>query len=378
MKINMYGGALTISYTMAKFLRRKGQDVTLFIDKELSDKSYAPEWEDEELAAGYPEWIRITDAKFARAVCGDKRSRDFARVLTDCDVLHLHAEACIWANLFNRKFLYQSHGCDLDQLPFRGGSAKELLLSFFLRRSIRRAAKVVAIPAQRIFLRRLGIADKEIYLPFPLDMDKYSRAEQPELRGRILSEHGAHRIFFHPSRHEWSNNCSTNNKGNDKVLRAFASYAREAPHKAVLILVNKGRDVGKSKRLIGDLNIARDVMWLEGMPKKEMIRYYNAADIVLDQFNLGGFGQVFMESMACGRPTFIYIEGYDSIYPEQPPAVNVFTENDIAKNLIELSGDTGKSEEIARRSRIWIGKYHAWQNACDKFIDTYKALMSAS
>ena len=42
MKINMYGGALTISYSLAKFLRRKGQDVTLFIDKELYNKSYAP------------------------------------------------------------------------------------------------------------------------------------------------------------------------------------------------------------------------------------------------------------------------------------------------------------------------------------------------
>jgi len=143
----------------------------------------------------------------------------------------------------------------------------------------------------------------------------------------------------------------------------------------VLILINKGRDVAESKRLIDSLGVSEDVVWLEAMPKPQLIDYYNAADIVLDQFNLGGFGQVFLESMACGRPTFIYVNGYEAIYPEQPPAINVFTKDDIVNNLIDLSGDRAKREEIGYKSRLWIQKYHAWQNACDKFIDVYRSLI---
>lgn len=375
MKINMYGGALTISYSMAKFLRRKGQDVTLFMDKELSDKSYAPEWEDEELKSGYPEWIKITDAKFAGALCGDKKARAFQHMLEDCDVLHLHAEACLWANLISKAFLYQSHGYDLDQLPFKRGSIKQLIISLFMRSSIRKASRVVAIPAERVFLKRLGVEDRQIYLPFPMDMDKYSRTADGLLRAGILSDHGAELIFFHPTRHEWKDNPTTNNKGNDKVLRAFACYTKKSPDKAVLILINKGRDLAESKKLIDDLGIRDQVIWLDAMPKNRLIDYYNASDIVLDQFNLGGFGQVFMESMACGRPTFIYMKDYEPIYEEQPPCINVFTEDEIANKLIDLSKDRPGREEIGNRSRQWIQKYHAWQNACDKFIDVYAELM---
>lgn len=375
MKINMYGGALTISYSMAKFLRKKGQDVTLFIDKKLSDKSYAPEWEDEELRSGYPEWIKITDANFGKALLWDRKSRAFARILEDCDVLHLHAEACLWANFIDKTFLYQSHGYDLDQLPFKRGSIKQCILALCMRRAIKKAARTVAIPAERVFLRRLGVEEKEMYLPFPVDMDKYTRVNDNGLRARILSDRGADLIFFAPSRHEWMNNHTTNNKGNDKVLRAFARYKKKSYKKAILILIHKGRDVAESKKLIDMLDIRENVLWLEAMPKSQLINYYNASDIVLDQFVLGGFGQVFLESMACGKPTLIYIKDYESIYDEQPPAVNVFTEDDIANKLIELSDDECRREDIGNKSRMWMQKYHAWQNACDKFIDVYKELM---
>ncbi len=375
MKINMYGGALTISYSLAKFLRRKGQDVTLFIDKELYNKSYAPSWEDEELRASYPGWIKIVDVRFGKALCGDKLSRRFASSLADCDILHLHGDAYLWANLTGKPFLWQSHGYDLDQMPFKKANLRELALSFLARRAIRKAAKVIAIPHQHVFLERLGIAEKGLYLPFPLDLDKYNMVESKELRQKILSAHGAELIFFHPSRHEWVNNPATNNKANDKVLRAFASYTRAARGKAVLLLVNKGRNVAESRRLIDLLGIRERVMWLEPMPKSQLISHYSISDIVLDQFNLGSFGQIFLEAMACSRPTLAYIKGYELIYPEAPPAVNVFTDDDIAKSLLELSGDSSKREEIGRRSRAWMQKYHAWEHACDGFISLYETFM---
>jgi Glycosyltransferase len=375
MKINMYGGALTISYSLAKLLRRKGLDVTLFIDKKLFDKSYAPDWEDEELKAGYPEWIKIIDAKFSRAICGDGKSIAFARQLADCDILHLHAEAYLWSNLIDKSFLYQSHGFDLDQIPFNRKNAKQLILSIFARRAIRRASRAITIPHQRVFLERLGIAEKEVYLPFPMDLDKYTRVNSKEFRAQILSSHNADLIFFHPSRHEWVDNPTTNNKGNDKVLRAFALYAKMARRSTVLILTEKGRNVSESKKLIDDLGIREKVVWLEPMPKLQLISYYSASDIVLDQFNLGNFGQIFLEAMACGTPTFAFLKGYDAVYPEPPPAINVFTTEDIAKNLSELSEDRARLEDLGLRSRAWVQKYHGWQQACDKFIELYKVFM---
>lgn len=375
MKINMYGGVLTISYSLAKFLRRKGIDVTLFIDEKLSDKSYEPAWEDEELKSGYPGWIRTTDLKPIDAVLPGKRSRIFASALADCDILHLHAEAYLWGNIIDKPFLYQSHGYDLDQIPFNRSSLKQLILSIFARRAIRRASRAIIIPHQNVFLERLGMSGKGAYLPFPMDTDKYDRKGSEDLRKSILSGHSANLIFFHPSRHEWHDNNTTNNKGNDKVLRAFASFLKASEDKAVLLLVAKGRDLEKSRKLIASLDIDRNIVWLEPVPKAELIKYYSASDIVLDQFNLGNFGQIFLEAMACATPTFAYLKGYGSEYPELPPAVNVFTEGDIAGKLVELSNDKDGRQAIGRRSREWVKKYHGWQPACDKYIGLYEAFM---
>lgn len=371
MKINMYGGALTISYSLAKFLRRKGQDVTLFLDRQASDKSYDPIWEDEDLKSGYPEWIKTTDAKFSRTILGDKRSIDFARALSDCDILHLHGEAYLWANIINKPFIYQSHGYDLDQLPFNVRSVKQIILSIFAKRAIRRSYKAIVIPHQRTFLKMLGIAEKEIYLPFPMDLDKYKPTDAKGLRESILSAHNASLIFFHPTRHEWVNNASTNNKGNDKVLRAFAVFTKRSSRKAVLMLVNKGRNVAESKKLIDSLGISENILWLEAEPKARLIERYSASDIVLDQFTLGNFGQIFLEAMACAKPTFAYLKGYEETYPEVPPAVNVFTVDDIANNLIDLSDNKEKLEGIGQKSRAWVKKYHGWDHACDGLIELY-------
>lgn len=375
MKINMYGGALTISYNLAKFLRRKGLDVTLFIDEKLHDKSYAPVWEDEELSGGYPSWIQVTRCRFPKALQGDASARRFVKILTDCDVLHLHGEAYLWANLFDKDFIFQSYGYDLDQVPFRRDSLKAAALAFFARRGIRRARRIIIAPHQAVLLQRLGIeAERGGFLPFPVDLDKYARVDAGALRGDILRSRNARFVFFHPSRHEWKDNPTTNNKGNDKVLRAFAAYRKARPGRAVLVLVNKGRDTGESKRLIGEFGMQDDVLWLDAVPKKELIEYYNASDIVLDQFTLGSFGLIFLESMACGRPTCLYLKGYEGAYAEQPPVINALTAEGIAENLVALTGDPGRLTTLGERSREWMRRYHQWPVACDAFIKLYDSL----
>lgn len=375
MKIHMYGGVLNISYNLAKLLRRKGQDVTLFIDERPGDRSYAPAWEDEELSGGYPAWIRPTGASFPKALMGDRRSRRFAKELADCDVLHIHGESYLWANLFDKRFILHIYGYDLDQMPFRRDSLKTAAIAYLSRRGIRRSGRILISPHQKIFLKRLGIADKGGYLPFPVDIDKYSRTDAASLRRGLLGSGNAEYIFFHPSRHEWKNNLTTNNKGNDKVLVAFASYLKMRPGKAILVLVNKGRDVAETRNLADELGVGGSTIWLDPMPKAKLIEYYSAADIVLDQFTLGGFGQIFLESMACGRPTFIYLKGYESAYREIPPAVNVSSVEEIADNLRVLTDDRRRLDDLGKRSREWMQRYHHWPVACDSFIDLYKSFM---
>jgi glycosyltransferase involved in cell wall biosynthesis len=374
MKINMYGGVLTMSYNLAKLLRRKGMDVTLFVDRDVLDRSYSPVWEDEELKSGYPDWMRVVDAKFSRALLGNKTSMRFAKDLSDCDILHLHGEAYLWANLFTKPFIFHSYGYDLDQMPFKSNTVKLAALSFFSRRGIKRAAKIIVAPHQNVFLEKLKVSDKGMYVPWPMDLDKYNTIDAGKLRQEILKRFDADFIFFHPTRHEWSGDQTTNNKRNDKLIHAFAAYIKDFNKRAVLILVNKGGDVGETRKLIEGYGIGDRIEWLDAMPKSRLIEYYSASDVVLDQFELGWFGQIFLESMACGKPTITYLKYHERIYPEAPPAVNALTSDDILKDLIKLTSDKDLLASIGRQSREWINKYHSWNNVCGLYRQLYESL----
>ena len=45
----------------------------------------------------------------------------------------------------------------------------------------------------------------------------------------------------------------------------------------------------EAKSRVDSLNISQSVVWIHPVPKNQLIKYYNAADIVLDQFVLGSW-----------------------------------------------------------------------------------------
>ena len=116
-------------------------------------------------------------------------------------------------------------------------------------------------------------------------------------------------------------------------------------------------------------------MWMKPQNKKNLIELYSASDIVFDQFVLQEFGQVFLEAMSCGVPTFIYLKGCDQLYKESPPCVNVFSEDEIFEKLMELTESPLKLREIGIKSREWIKKYHDWRLSVKLYRNLYESIL---
>jgi len=371
MKIKIYGGPLSISYNLAKFLRRKGIDVIFYSDSSPLDESYRPLWEDGDDKKG--DWIKEVDVKLGNCIIRTSNARSFIKELKTADILHTYGESSIWASMTGVPYIYNSYGYDLDQMPFRTDSVRSRILSHLLRRSIRKAKRVIISPHQRDILKRLKINIKTDYIPCPIDTDKYKKHPTP-LRNDLLNTGQFSYIFFSPTRHEWSHS-HTSNKGNDRVINAFSKFTGKSVKKALLILVEKGDDLQKSKDLIKQNGIEKYVMWIKPCNKEKLIEFYSASDIVFDQFTLGAFGQVFLESMSCGVPTFIYLEGYEPFYGEDPPCINVSEEKNIFNKLMELTQDPASLKDIGERSRDWILKYHDWRVSVREYDRMYKSIL---
>lgn len=91
-------------------------------------------------------------------------------------------------------------------------------------------------------------------------------------------------------------------KGYDKVLKALPEIRQFLPD-VHYIIVGKGDDIPRVKQLIQERQL-QDCVTLAGfVPDTELCAHYNLCDVFAMPSKLEGFGIVYLEALACGKPT---------------------------------------------------------------------------
>lgn len=91
-------------------------------------------------------------------------------------------------------------------------------------------------------------------------------------------------------------------KGYDQIIQALPTIRRQIPNIHYL-LVGKGADRDRIEKLIKDNNL-QDYVTLAGfIPDEELCDYYNLCDVFAMPSKGEGFGIVYLEALACGKPT---------------------------------------------------------------------------
>ncbi|MCC7410760.1 MAG: methyltransferase domain-containing protein [Gammaproteobacteria bacterium] len=201
---------------------------------------------------------------------------------------------------------------------------------------------------------RLGVTSYS-FCPHPLDESHLVPAQgHSSIRQELQRRYGADLVLFAPARQNWAI------KGNDRYFRAYAELIKQGT-KAVLVIPGWGQEIERSKRLCRELGIAERVEWVRPQSEKVLAKYYQAADLVLDQFVLGVFGLTTPKAMACGA---IVLTSYDPgthawCFPEPPPLVACRSEQEIYQAMVSLAGDPLRRQALARASRSWVCQYHS-------------------
>ncbi|MEH2028146.1 MAG: glycosyltransferase [Nostoc sp.] len=91
-------------------------------------------------------------------------------------------------------------------------------------------------------------------------------------------------------------------KGYDQILVAMAEIRLAIPN-AHYILVGKGSDRPRIEQLISRLNLDDCVTLAGFIPDSELCDYYNLCDVFAMPSKGEGFGIVYLEALACGKPT---------------------------------------------------------------------------
>jgi glycosyltransferase involved in cell wall biosynthesis len=184
--------------------------------------------------------------------------------------------------------------------------------------------------------------------------------------------------FFHPSHLDWKVNDPgahrTSSKGNDRFIRAFARALQEGMDAECLIL-ERGPDKDEARALIHSLGVEDRFVWKPHLTRDELIAELHQADVVVDQFDVGGYGGISVEAMSIGKPVLVYVQEncMRLVHMELPPVLNCYTEEEIYRQIMACR-DRAFLQDIGKRAKEWVYKYHGWDMYLDRFLFYYTLL----
>jgi len=171
----------------------------------------------------------------------------------------------------------------------------------WLRRSALRRADMVAAPSAdtaRRLVSEQGIRPEKVRkLAWGLDPEFEARLAAPNrpLRPSVFPERT--RIILTVGRWE----SAERYKGADTLIAALPHVMKSAPD-SILVLVGDGDDIPRLQQLAHEHGVADHVRFLRGPSQEELFAYYAHCDVFALPSGGEGFGLVFLEAMAHGKP----------------------------------------------------------------------------
>jgi glycosyltransferase involved in cell wall biosynthesis len=191
-----------------------------------------------------------------------------------------------------------------------------------------------------------------VVLPFPFRPIDVAPAPPERARREGL-------VLFHPSNLDWGATDQrlgrTSTKGNDRFLRALARFVAETDRPVRLIALDRGPDRELARELVTELGLSEIVQWRGALSHAALYGMIQDADVVVDQFDVGGMGGIAWESMALGTPVLTYLHpSSDRLSFDVPtPVLNAYTEDEILQKL-RLLADPDVLRDRRRRVLDWM------------------------
>lgn len=161
-------------------------------------------------------------------------------------------------------------------------------------------------------------------------------------------------------------------KGQDVLIRAMPAIRRGVPE-AVLVIVGGGPYRPKLEAMAAELAPAGSVVFTGPVSEEELPRYYRLGQVFampcrtrLGGLEVEGWGNVFIEAAACGRPVVVGDSGgaRESLVPgETGLLVDGRRMPEVAEAVATLLADPETAERMGRAGRARIERAFTWDRA---------------
>lgn len=170
-----------------------------------------------------------------------------------------------------------------------------------LKTALQHADRIISVSnytRDRLLKEQQLNPEKIVLLPNTFDADRFKIAPKPEY---LLKRYGLtldHSIILTVARLDKSEQY----KGYDQIIQGLAQIRHHIPN-VHYILVGKGSDRSRIAQLISQLDLQNCVTLAGFIPDTELGDHYNLCDVFAMPSKGEGFGIVYLEALACGKPT---------------------------------------------------------------------------
>jgi phosphatidylinositol alpha-1,6-mannosyltransferase len=163
-------------------------------------------------------------------------------------------------------------------------------------------------------------------------------------------------------------------KGQDVLIKAMRSIQRRVPE-AGLLIVGSGPYESRL-RALAEHAPTRSVTFVGEVPEDDLPRYYAAGDVFampcrtrLGGLEVEGWGNVFIEAAACGRPVVVGDSGGSRealVHGETGLLVDGADVGGVADAVASLLEDPAYAQRLGKAGRARVEREHTWRRVAER------------
>lgn len=374
MNIALFGNMNNMLFQLARYLRDEKHQCTLFLFEEFewflpSADSHVKELD-----------IEIKQLDWKRNNIDSISKTEIKKIIKGFDFyIGTDISPAYFFKAGYKLDIFYPHGSDLYEFPFPPFINKipqlwELTNYFFGKyqfNGIKEASCIALDPSEDVFeiplklikgnnIERIGSAPFLYKNQYKLGFENSSTRinEFKELRSKYDL------IIWQHISQDWSDRGPYKiNKGNHILIKGFNDYITKTPNKdkAILILLEYGGDVEKSKTYIKELGIENHVIWIPKMLRKDIMAALTQVDFGIGELGYRrwfSYGSIF-EYMQTGLPTIHHRD--DTFYKEQGfdlyPMIDADNSEIITQTFLDFEVNKEKYKKMGQEARIWTENY---------------------
>lgn len=250
-------------------------------------------------------------------------------------------------------------GKELIHRPFERVPPAQSVYNKIRRLALQESSGLISISSRTTELAiEAGAAPDRVSTTYcGVDPERYQPLPQPALR-RELAGDGP--LLLSVAR-------LVPRKGIDNVLQAMPEVLSRMPALTYAV-IGDGPDLPRLTALAQQLGVSRRVRFLKRVPG-DLAEYYNACDLFVMPAreapdDVEGFGIVFLEANACGKPVIGARAGGVSDAIADGKSGLLVPQNDVAAlsaAIVALLSDPQRAQELGRRGRERVLANFTWQ-----------------